>query len=115
MSCKKLVDGVEQTIAEIGQPSADQADRCRQGAAEEILRSGGSEGRVAGDSAMRRGMPSGEEEVIGDVAEESGIERGCFIEAQRRHQAGLGAPWRRRLCHEGNAARRWGSSAYRIG
>ena len=65
-----LLDRVQQAIAEIRQPGVDQADRARQGAAEEVLGAGRTVGRVAGDAAWRSACRS-QQHIVGDVLQET--------------------------------------------
>jgi hypothetical protein len=51
-------------------------------------------------------VPRSQEHVIGDVLEECGVQSGCFIKGERRHQTGFGAARRRSLGHEGDTTRR---------
>ena len=110
---KKLADRVEQAITEIRKPSADQADRTRQRAAKEVFRAGRSEGRIAGDTGLRRSVTRSQQHVVGHVAQKCGVQRSRFIEGERRDEARLGTPGRRGFGHEGDAARRrYGADAH---
>ena len=64
------------------------------------------ERRVAGDAGIRSGAFRGEQHIVGNVLQKSGVERGGFFKCQRRHQSGLGAARRRRLGHKGDTAAR---------
>ena len=97
-----LVDRDEQAVAEIGMPRLDQPDRRRQCRLEEGIRSGRPESHVAAD----RHVAPGRRDIGGDVAQERRVERGRFVESERRDQAGLGFSRDRRLGHHGDAAGR---------
>ena len=51
-------------------------------------------------------MTSGKLDIVRDVLQECGIERGGFIESQWRYQSRFGAPRRRGFGHDGHAASR---------
>ena len=51
-------------------------------------------------------MTSGKLDIVRDVLQECGIERGGFIEGQRRYQSRFGATRRRGFGHDGHAASR---------
>ena len=103
---KISLDGVQQAIAEIRQPGLDQADRRRQSAAEKILAARRTEGGIAGNAGIGRGVARGEQHVVGDVLQKRGVEGRGFVECQRRHQPGLGPARRGGFGHESDAATR---------
>jgi len=96
-----FLNGAEQTIAEIRQRGVDQADRRRQNAVKKSL---GARRRVGGVADDRR-MTCRQQQIVGDIAQECGVERGGFLEGQRRHQSRLGASGRRSFGHDRDAAR----------
>jgi hypothetical protein len=94
------LDRDEQAVAEVGMPGFDQADRGREVRLEERRGAGRPVRHVAGDRCL---LP-GRRDIGSDILEECGVERGRLVEAERRHEAGLGLSGDRSLRHHGDAA-----------
>jgi len=89
---------MQQARTEIGLRGLEETDARRQMRPEERLGAGRSVGHPAGD--VGKGCRG--EHVLGNVAQEGGVEAGGLLPAQRRHQPRLGAARNRSLRHDGD-------------
>src|SRR5207244_632295 len=96
---KHSLHGTMQAMAEIRKPGLDEIE-VRNMIAEELLRTGRTEGHVSGDG----GLPGGQPQIIGDVLEKCSVEGGRLAVSERGDEAGLRPARNRRLGHHGHTA-----------